>query len=254
MGEALQGPKQPQTVREWRKAKDSAADGSYEVFKDTLGLIDLALRKFLELHEALGPIDARNPLLLLDFMLLGTHRILLNAAALMAERQLFEGLAVMRPSIEMAAAAAKIGRKPELAAVWLKRGKDDNDPFKDRFPRGDKLTGPLYRTWSLTSDFGAHGNPHLFVLNTDASRKSEANVFYAVQENEQVLRVLIGLLVVASRILDVYVSGLQSLAQDDLKAKKIVLDMAIEVHKHKHKGIFRSIERDLGRTSLDSGD
>lgn len=241
--ESNPAPRQARTLKEWRSAKGSAYGEGSKTFKDTLELADLGVAKCLELHEALLPLNIKDDRCLLAFMLLGSHRILLNALDLLVERQVFEAMAILRPVIEMAADAAKIGRDPALARVWIKREEDEatfNKAFKPQFPSGDTLTGPLYRTYEITTNFGSHSNASLFLLHTDIGKdRKSADVHYFLENDAAVLRHLIHFVVTVERVLDVYVSSLQPLAKVDLKAKVDVWRAAVDVHKEKHKELFR---------------
>lgn len=239
-------PKQPRDLVEWRKAKGTAFDEGHKTFKNTVDLAQQGVAKYLDLHEALLPLNIKDDRCILAFMLLGSHRIVLNAFDLLVERQVFESMALLRSVIEMAADIAKIGEDPALAKVWIKREEDEaafNKAFKPQFPKGHKLTGPLYRSYEITTNYGSHSNASLFLLHTDIGQdRKSADVKYFLEKNEAVLQHLVHFVVLLGRLLDVYVASLQPLTKTDLKAKVDVWRTAVDVHKQAHKDLFKKTE------------
>lgn len=237
---------QPKTIAEWRKAKDSALQSTLRAFSDTTELAELGVAKCLELHDAVQPINPNDDRCLLDFMMLGTHRVLLNSLELILERQNLEAMACLRPAIEMAADAAKIAADPKLARIWLQREKDEgafNKAFKPQFPKGDTLTGPLYPTYKLACNFGSHSNASLFVMHTTIDKTKKAgDVFYFLPEDLSLRRHLVHFVVTVARLLEIYVAGLQPMTKKDLAALVAVWKNTVDVHKEKYRQLFKEVE------------
>ena len=116
--------RQPRSIAQWREAKESAAVDTLNRFQDSTELVERALNHILDIYESLGALNPNDDRTILSFMLLATHRILLNSFDLLIERQSLESMAILRSAIEMAADAEKVHRKPQLARTWLKRGED----------------------------------------------------------------------------------------------------------------------------------
>lgn len=235
----------PQTIDEWRKAKASAVEEGVNSFKDTIDLAELGLKKCIEIHEAIQPVNPNDDRVLLDFMLLGTHRQLLNCFDLLLERQNLEAMAVLRSAVELAANAAKIGRVPSLARVWLKRDEDEgafNAAFKPMFPPGDPLTGPLYKTYTLACNYGAHSNASLIVMHTTIDKKQGGAVDYFLKNDAAQRRHLVHFVVTILRILNVYVDALKGISKADVPSLLSVWTSAVDVHKQKFAEEFNRVE------------
>lgn len=244
--EARQAPRQPRSLSDWRAVKQSAISQAMSASGDTIGLAEQGLSKFVDVHDAVQPIDRRDNRILLDIMLLGTHRILFNGLDLLAERQGFEAMAVIRPAVEMAADATKIGRDPALAEVWLRRDEDEgafqNAFTRRRFPPGDPLSGPLYRTYEITCEFGSHSNANIVLMHSTFTEKSGGDVAYFLRDDAMMRRLLVHFVVTTKRILDVYVESLAPIARRDLNEIVSIWNSAIDIHRGSHRDLFRRSE------------
>jgi len=228
----------PQSIAHWRQMKNDVVDEDAQQVRDTVGLLDQILLKFPEIHATCQPLPPRHDSVWLSFMLLGCHRMLLNAADMLLARQRPEAFAHLRAVIELAVAAHKIGQKPELVKVWLNREHYDKDAFTSKWTKGDKLTEPLRKAWELTSNNGSHGNVNAFLLNLETHNKTEVRSYYVMQDAEDQRRTLIYMTEMCARVLDVFVAAMKPMAKVNLEAKVVILKSAIEVHKLNYKWLF----------------
>lgn len=118
----------PQDPQEWRRTKDQACLHSLEVVGDSIelaeGAIDLACDLFAAVEQS-NPNDPRAAALVRT--LGATNRLLLNALDLTVERPPLVAYAVLRPTMETAADAARIADDSALARIFAKRTKDEGE-------------------------------------------------------------------------------------------------------------------------------
>ena len=237
-------PKLPKTLQDWREAKADAAKDTFAEFHDSIELVELSLSYMTELFNSVMPLSVKESRVFLVYMLTATQRLLLNALDLLLERQHTEYLAILRPAVEMAADAAKIGRDPNLAICWMNRDVDEaayNKAFKPQFPRGDPLTGPLFIAYNMTTEIGTHSNASLFLFHIERDKNSlRDNVSHFLVDSRQLRWFMVHLVAVAERILRVYAEGLKPIAKVDFTVKLGILHNAVAGHCAKYRSIFES--------------
>lgn len=208
------GLRQPQSVVEWRAAKNSAFTYSRKRFGDLVAVADRGLALAGDMPAYTSADEQK---IVLTLLLVRCHGQLWNALDLLLERQAAESMAVLRPAVELAADAVRIARDNALAQVWLNKEQDEgafHKAFKPRFPPGDTLSGPLYNAYQMCSEFGAHSTLGLSAFRASLDMKmdsAQATFHYFVQSDNQIELQLSHFIVTLKRILDVFAEGLAPL-------------------------------------------
>lgn len=129
----------------------TAEEANYEVSLQRLGDTASLAEDFAEAYGALSRLmretkDPKHHVYVISILFLAARYQLERAMLDVLRGRLTDGVQATRRAAELAAFAAKIGRHPHLADVWLEASKDDGayqryrEKFsKDLFPANDEL-------------------------------------------------------------------------------------------------------------------